>query len=149
MALVGLQPHGGKRKRTSSGSSSGSAGAGAMSSILIGGNTAVLLSARSGKRSRRDDPRGASPEPRAAQTKLHRSAVTTGPGGPLMIGHRMATPPRKSNPKFLPFADALVYAQSLQVYSQREWKAWCKTGARPPNMPPPCRNLAQQPYRVR
>ena len=96
-----------------------------------GGGGLVGHPVRGGKLSRKD---GASPE-RAPPTKLPRSAFSSAPGGPLLLARRMAPPPRKCNPKFLPFEEALVYAQALQVYSPREWKAWCKTGARPPNMP--------------
>ena len=36
---------------------------------------------------------------------------------------------------FLPFKKALVYAHSLKLKSQTEWKDWAKTGVRPANMP--------------
>ena len=38
-------------------------------------------------------------------------------------------------PEFLPFKKALLYARSLKLKSQKEWEAWCKSGARPANMP--------------
>ena len=37
--------------------------------------------------------------------------------------------------KFLPHAEALAVAQSLQLASRTEWVAWCKNGMRPPNVP--------------
>ena len=36
---------------------------------------------------------------------------------------------------FLPFKKALLYARSLKLKTQQEWKVWCKTGARPANVP--------------
>ena len=36
---------------------------------------------------------------------------------------------------FLPFADALDVARSLNLANMREWKVWCKEGRRPPNVP--------------
>ena len=32
--------------------------------------------------------------------------------------------------KFLPFDEALLYARSLNLKSEKEWRAWCKSGAR-------------------
>ena len=37
--------------------------------------------------------------------------------------------------KFLPFDKALAVARSLGLASAAEWRAWCKEGMRPPNMP--------------
>ena len=39
------------------------------------------------------------------------------------------------NHQFLSFKKALLYARSLKLKNRVEWKAWCKTGARPANMP--------------
>ena len=36
---------------------------------------------------------------------------------------------------FLPFGQALRVARQLRLVSQKEWKRWCRTGARPANMP--------------
>ena len=36
---------------------------------------------------------------------------------------------------FLPFKKALLYARSLKLNTMREWWAWCKSSARPANMP--------------
>ena len=36
---------------------------------------------------------------------------------------------------FLPFKKALLYARTLKLKSQKEWKDWAKTGVRPANMP--------------
>ena len=37
--------------------------------------------------------------------------------------------------KFLPFAEALAVAQSLNLAGQKGWWVWCKEGRRPPNVP--------------
>ena len=37
--------------------------------------------------------------------------------------------------KFLPFDEALTMVQSLGLANKVEWKAWCKEGMRPPNVP--------------
>ena len=37
--------------------------------------------------------------------------------------------------KFAPFGQALTFAQSLGLAGKAEWKAWCKEGRRPPNVP--------------
>ena len=34
--------------------------------------------------------------------------------------------------KFLPFDEALVVAQSLNLANRFEWEQWCKEGMRPP-----------------
>ena len=36
---------------------------------------------------------------------------------------------------FLPFDEALRAARQLRLVSQKEWNLWCRTGARPVNMP--------------
>ena len=36
---------------------------------------------------------------------------------------------------FLPFKQALVYARSLKLESEKDWRVWCKSGARPVNIP--------------
>ena len=37
--------------------------------------------------------------------------------------------------KFLPFKKALLYARSLKLESEKDWRVWCKSGARPINIP--------------
>ena len=37
--------------------------------------------------------------------------------------------------RFLSFSEALVFARSLQLNSSTEWRAWCKAGMRPPDVP--------------
>ena len=37
--------------------------------------------------------------------------------------------------KFASFGQALTFAQSLGLASQKEWEVWCKEGRRPPNVP--------------
>ena len=36
---------------------------------------------------------------------------------------------------FLPFVPALEHARSLKLKTESEWNVWCKSDARPPNMP--------------
>ena len=51
-------------------------------------------------------------------------------------GHWLGTGTMASYYKeFLPFEDALAVARSLGLTSEKEWRAWCKSGARPANMP--------------
>ena len=40
-----------------------------------------------------------------------------------------------SRPQPLPFSQALAVARSLGLADAPGWRAWCKTGARPPSMP--------------
>ena len=51
-------------------------------------------------------------------------------------GHWLGTG-NQGNPTvpFLPFAEALVVAQSLNLASSKEWRVWCKEGLRPLNVP--------------
>ena len=37
--------------------------------------------------------------------------------------------------EFLPFKDALLHARSLNLKTRNEWEQWCKSKARPANMP--------------
>ena len=37
--------------------------------------------------------------------------------------------------QFLPFGEALAFARTLQLASIKKWRAWCKSGARPSNIP--------------
>ena len=37
--------------------------------------------------------------------------------------------------QFLPFKEALLRARSLKLTSNTEWREWCKTSARPANIP--------------
>ena len=41
----------------------------------------------------------------------------------------------KAAESFLPFSGALVVARSLGLNGKEAWKAWCKEGMRPPNVP--------------
>ena len=41
----------------------------------------------------------------------------------------------KSRLQYQPFKKALTYARSLSLTTQKEWQAWCKSGARPTNLP--------------
>jgi hypothetical protein len=36
---------------------------------------------------------------------------------------------------FLPVTEALAYAHALKLKGLKDWQAWCKTGARPENVP--------------
>jgi hypothetical protein len=38
-------------------------------------------------------------------------------------------------PAFLPFKKALLYARSLKLKTEKAWRAWRMTGARPANVP--------------
>jgi len=58
----------------------------------------------------------------------------------LGTGNTRNTPPflpfdKARVSKFLPFGEVLAVARSLGLASKREWRAWCKEGARPPNVP--------------
>ena len=46
-----------------------------------------------------------------------------------------ATSIRVSKDQFLPFKKALMYARSLKLISSTEWRALCKSGSRPANVP--------------
>ena len=37
--------------------------------------------------------------------------------------------------QFIPFKKALLYARNLKLNNEKEWKAWCKSGDRPTNIP--------------
>ena len=37
--------------------------------------------------------------------------------------------------QFMPFNKALLYASSLKLESAKDWQVWCKSGARPVNIP--------------
>ena len=51
-------------------------------------------------------------------------------------GHWLGTGNVQSGARqFLPFGEALVVAQSLELATQKEWKVWCKEGKRPATMP--------------
>ena len=49
--------------------------------------------------------------------------------------HWLGTSPGGTATRFLPFAEALAVARSLGLASYKEWRAWCKSGARPSNVP--------------
>ena len=51
-------------------------------------------------------------------------------------GHWLGTGNIKNGKqKYLPFAEALLYARSLKLKSMKYWEAWRKTSARPANLP--------------
>ena len=56
-------------------------------------------------------------------------------GGWQGWGHWLGTGNTYNTTPPLPFAEALAVARSLNLASLKEWKAWCKEGRRPPNVP--------------
>ena len=59
-------------------------------------------------------------------------------GGWQGWGHWLGTgnqPTKAQEQPFLPFDEALRVARSLRLVSRAEWQAWCRTGARPANVP--------------
>ena len=59
-------------------------------------------------------------------------------GGWQGYGHWLGTSTQSSKAKkeqFLPFHEALRVARQLRLVSQKEWYAWCRSGARPANVP--------------
>ena len=53
-------------------------------------------------------------------------------------GHWLGTSNQSNKSKkeqFLPFDEALRVARQLRLVSQKEWKAWCRSGVRPANVP--------------
>ena len=58
-------------------------------------------------------------------------------GGWQGWGHWLGTGNAAGGTKksFLPFDQALRVARSLRLVSSTEWQAWCRSGARPANMP--------------
>ena len=57
-------------------------------------------------------------------------------GGWQGWGHWLGTEPAPTEAaQFLPFGEALAAARALRLANMREWTAWCKEGARPPNVP--------------
>ena len=44
-------------------------------------------------------------------------------------------PTKAKGQKFLPFDEALRAARHLRLVSSAKWRLWCKSGARPANMP--------------
>ena len=53
------------------------------------------------------------------------------------VGPVFASKPRRADQAsgFLPFAEALVFARNLHLCNHVEWRAWCRTGARPTTIP--------------
>ena len=49
--------------------------------------------------------------------------------------HWLGSSGMKKASNFAPFGQALAFARSLGLASQKEWKAWGKEGVRPPNVP--------------
>ena len=59
-------------------------------------------------------------------------------GGWQGWGHWLGTGTKSSKAKkaqFLPFDQALRVARHLRLVSQKEWRLWCRSGARPANVP--------------
>ena len=56
-------------------------------------------------------------------------------GGWQGWGHWLGSGAVRKASKFAPFGQALAFAQSLGLASQKEWKVWCKEGVRPSNVP--------------
>ena len=50
-------------------------------------------------------------------------------------GHWLGTGNTRNTTPFLPFDQALRVARQLRLVSHKEWLLWCRTGARPANMP--------------
>ena len=74
-------------------------------------------------------------------TNCNTQVITVVPGPATTHNFGGSAPPVPSGaaPKedsgFSPFAHAHAYALSLTLKSEREWRVWRKTGARPPNIP--------------
>ena len=56
-------------------------------------------------------------------------------GGWQGWGHWLGTSNAAPSKKFLPFGEALRVARSLRLVSEKEWRVWCRSGARPANVP--------------
>jgi len=59
-------------------------------------------------------------------------------GGWQGWGHWLGTGNQSSKAKraqFLPFDECLRAARQLRLVSKKEWKLWCRSGARPANVP--------------
>jgi len=59
-------------------------------------------------------------------------------GGWQGWGHWLGTGNQSTRAKreqFLPFDEALRVARQLRLVSQKEWYLWCRSGARPANVP--------------
>ena len=54
--------------------------------------------------------------------------------GWLGWGHWLGTGNQHTK-SFLPFGESLVVARAADLASSTEWRAWCRDGMRPPNMP--------------
>ena len=61
--------------------------------------------------------------------------VTCKHDGWLGYRHWLGTAGDLHTKESLPFKKALVHARSLNLKSEKEWRAWAKTGARPANVP--------------
>jgi len=58
---------------------------------------------------------------------------TPAAGSPMRKEYRSASVPMRK--EYLPFDEAVAYARGLQLDDVTAWKAWCKSGAHPPNIP--------------
>ena len=59
-------------------------------------------------------------------------------GGWQGWGHWLGTGNRSNkakNAQFLPLGEALRVARQLRLVSEKEWRLWCRSGARPVNVP--------------
>ena len=59
-------------------------------------------------------------------------------GGWQGWGHWLGTGTQSNQAKraqFLPFDECLLVARQLRLVSKKEWLLWCRTGARPANVP--------------
>ena len=66
----------------------------------------------------------------SAPDKIYKASGWQGWGHWLATGNTLP-----SATEFLPFADALALVRSHGLDRQFEWRAWCKAGMRPPNVP--------------
>ena len=55
-------------------------------------------------------------------------------GGWQGYGHWLGTGNQLMT-NFLPFNEALVVVHAAGLAGEKEWRAWCRNGMRPPNMP--------------
>ena len=68
----------------------------------------------------------------AGQAKQHPGRAG---GGKVHVKAKAKNKVEPHKPTFLPFMKALLYARSLKLKNETEWRAWRMTGARPANIP--------------
>ena len=72
----------------------------------------------------------------------HRTYAQSGWSG---WGHWLGTGSIRGEPRvFMPFTEALVLVRELQLKCREEWRAWCKTSARPADIPARPQTVYQQ-----